>query len=310
MNLPKSLLDCVGQTPLVKLRGLIENPDISLFAKLEGQNPTGSIKDRIAKAIVEDAEKRGAIKPGDTLVEASTGNTAIALAMVARQKGYRLVVVIPQEVAPSIHDVLEHFNVETSYCDQCKSMSDAIMLAEDLARTEGWYPIRQFESPLNLQAHYNGTGPEIAAILQPVDVLVAGIGTGGTLMGTGKRLRVHNEKLKLVGVEPKMGEKLQGLRCIEEGFRPPLLDLDALDARYLVSSADAMKRAREVVRGDGVMAGISSGAALHAAIRYAERMERGNIVVIFSDGAWKYLPSRPWMAAEADDPSLDDTHWW
>jgi len=294
----------------VKLSGLIDNPNISLFAKLEGQNPTGSIKDRIAKAIVEDAEKRGALRPGDTLVEASTGNTAIALAMVARQKGYRLVVVIPQEVAPSIHDVLEHFDVETSYCDQCKSMSDAITLAEELASTHGWHPIRQFESPLNLQAHYNGTGPEIAATLNPVDVLVAGIGTGGTLMGTGKRLREHNEGLKLIGVEPKMGEKLQGLRCIEEGFRPPLLDLNELDARYLVSSADAMKRTREVVRGDGVLAGISSGAALHAAIRYSERMERGNIVVIFSDGAWKYLPSRPWMAAEADDPSLDDTHWW
>ena len=230
--------------------------------------------------------------------------------MVALQKGYRLVVVIPQEVAPSIHDVLEHFNVETSYCDQCDSMSDAIALAEDLASSRGWFPTRQFESPLNLRAHYDGTGPEIAASLDPIDVLVAGIGTGGTLMGTGKRLRQHNENLKLVGVEPKMGEKLQGLRCIEQGFRPPLLDLEQLDARYLVSSADAMKRTQEVVRADGVLAGISSGAALHAAIRYAGRMERGNIVVIFSDGAWKYLPSRPWKAAEADDPSLDDTHWW
>ena len=189
-------------------------------------------------------------------------------------------------------------------------MSDAITLAKDLADSHGWYPIRQFQSPLNLQAHYEGTGPEIAATLEHVDVLVAGIGTGGTLMGTGKRLREHNPALKLVGVEPKMGEKLQGLRCIEEGFRPPLLDLDQLDARYLVSSADAMKRAREVVRGDGVLAGISSGAALHAAIRYAQRMEHGNIVVIFSDGAWKYLPSKPWQAAEEDDASLDDTHWW
>ena len=259
-------------------------------------------------SIVEDCSSGCGRQYG--CVEASTGNTAIALAMVAKQKGYSLVVVIPQEVAPSIGDVLEHLGVETSYCDQCHSMADAIELAEKLSSSRGWFATRQFDNPLNVEAHYRGTGDEIARELPEVDVLVAGIGTGGTLMGTGKRLREINPDLKLVGVEPKMGEHLQGLRNLEDGFRPPLLDLDALNARYLVSSADAMNRAREVVRSEGVLAGISAGATLHAAIRYAEKLESGNIVTIFSDGAWKYLPSRPWEAALSGDPALDDVHWW
>ena len=306
----ESLVDAIGNTPLVEIKNLGVDTPHRIFAKLEGQNPTGSIKDRIARAIVEDAEQRGAIAPGSTLVEASTGNTAIALAMIARQKGYRLVVVIPREVAPSILDVLEHFGVETSFCDSCTSMSDAIDLADNLAQTRGWFPIRQFDSHLNVEAHFKGTGDEIARALPQVDALVAGIGTGGTLMGCGRRLREDNPNLKLVGVEPKMGEHLQGLRSLSDGFRPPLLDLDALDARYIVGSADAMRRAREVVRSDGILAGISAGAALHAALRFTERTEGGNIVVIFADGAWKYLPSRPWDAAEAGDPTLDDVHWW
>ena len=305
-----TLLSCVGNTPLIELTHIEVPPGIRIYAKLEGHNPTGSIKDRIALAMVEDLEERGQIQPGDTLVEASTGNTAIALAMVTRQKGYDLRVVIPREVAPSIRDILQVFGVEVIGCESCDSMTDAIDLAEDLAHTRGWTPVRQFSNPINLEAHYQGTGLEIDKAMDRVDAVVAGIGTGGTLMGVGRRLRERSPDVQVIGVEARLGDKLQGLRSLDEGFRPPLLDLDALDGRFLVDSATAMKQARMVVQKEGVMAGISAGATLHAGLRVAEKMRGGKIVVIFADGTWKYIPARPWGAADQGETSLDDTHWW
>lgn len=304
------LLRLVGCTPLVELPRLAPKPGVRIFAKLEGQNPSGSIKDRVALALIDAAEARGDIRPGDTLVEASTGNTGIALAMVARQKGYQLKVVIPHGVVPSIADILELYGVEILWVEPRGGMQGAIEHAQALAARHGWYPVNQFGNPLNVETHYRGTGSEIARELPKVDVLVAGIGTGGTIMGVSRRLREDNPDLKVIGVEPKMGEKLQGLRSLEEGDRPPLLDLDQLSGRFLVSSAHALDAAARIVRTEGILAGVSCGATLHVALRYAERLDEGTIVCMFSDGGWKYLPARPWKDAQRHDPQLDETHWW
>ncbi len=304
------LLDHVGSTPLVELKRLQPREGVRIFAKLEGQNPSGSVKDRIALGLVRAAEAEGRIKPGDTLVEASSGNTGIALAMVGRRLGYEINIVLPKSVAPSITDVLEAYGVETIFCDQCEDMKTAIDLAERLAGKYGWTPLRQFWSRTNRDVHYTTTGVELVQQLPQIDVFVAGIGTGGTIMGVGQRLREANPRVRVVGVEPKLGDRLQGLRHIDDGFRPPLLDLDQLDGRRMVDNASALRAAEQVIRVEGINAGVSAGATLHAALKEAEKMERGNIVVMFSDGGWKYLPAKPWQAAHDEDPRLDDVHWW
>lgn len=304
------LLQTVGRTPLVELKRLNPKPGVRLFAKLEGQNPSGSIKDRVAMAMVDELEQAHGLRPGATLVEASTGNTAIALAMVARQRGYDLKVVIPQGVVASIADILQLYGVEILWVRPKAGMCGAIEESQRLAAERGWFAVGQFSNPVNVETHYRTTGAEIARALPRVDVLVAGIGTGGTLMGVGRRLRELNPDLKIIGVEPRLGDCLQGLRSLDEGYRPPLLDLDRLDGRFLVSSDLAIQAAHRIIREEGIMAGVSSGAALHAALRVAERVEHANIVVMFSDGGWKYLPSRPWQAAEGGDARLDETHWW
>jgi [CysO sulfur-carrier protein]-thiocarboxylate-dependent cysteine synthase len=304
------LLDHVGCTPLVELTSLQPKEGVRIFAKLEGQNPSGSVKDRVALGLIRAAEAEGRIKPGDTLVEASSGNTGIALAMVGKRLGYEVNVVLPKSVAPSITDVLELYGIETIFCDQCRDMKTAIDLAERLAGKNGWHPLRQFWSRANRDVHYATTGAELLEQLPQIDVFIAGIGTGGTVMGVGDRLREANPQVRIVGVEPKLGDKLQGLRSIQDGFRPPLLDLSKLDGRRMVDNPSAIRAVEDVVRSEGINAGVSSGATLHAALKEAERMESGNIVVMFSDGGWKYLPARPWKAAQDDDEHLDDVHWW
>lgn len=305
-----TLLASIGDTPVVELPRLSPRPGVQLFAKLESHNPSGSIKDRIALAIVEELERSHGLQPGDLLVEASTGNTAIALAMVARQKGYRFRAVTPKRVVPSIHDVLDVMGVEVESVEPRLGMVGAIERARELADELGGYAVRQFDDPLNVETHRRSTGDEIVRDLGAVDALVSGIGTGGTLMGVGQRLREANPDVRLVGVEPRFGEKLQGLRSPDEGFLPPLLDLDELGGRFLVTASQSLVAARRVMREEGFLVGVSAGATLHAALRVASRMERGRIVVMCSDGAWKYLPSRPWDAAEAGDPRLDDVYWW
>jgi cysteine synthase len=306
-----SLLDTIGNTPLVELTRMGAPNGVRVYAKLEGHNPSGSIKDRLAAALIADLEVRRGLKPGDTLVEASTGNTAIALAMIARQKDYDLKVVVPRGVVPIIEDALTLLGVDIIWCEPRAGMLGAIELTHKLAAENGWHVVGQFDNPVNVETHAKTTGEEIIHQLPRVDVVVAGIGTGGTLMGVGRRLRQRDPHLKLIGVEPRLGEQLQGLRSIDEGYHPPLLDLSQLSGRFLVGSATALSMARQVVRTEGIFAGVSSGAALHVALRIAERMtEGGNIVVMFSDGAWKYLPVRPWQDAIKGNPCLDETHWW
>ncbi len=305
-----ALLRLIGGTPLIELPRLSPKPGVRIFAKLEGQNPSGSVKDRIALALVEQAEADGSLAKGQTLVEASSGNTGIALAMVAKQKGYPLKVVIPMEVVPSIADVFQLYGIEVVWCRSCVGMKSAIDRSQALAEEHGWHNVAQFTNPVNVRVHHDTTGAEIVEELPEVDVFVAGIGTGGTLMGVGTRLREHNPRVQLVGVEPKLGDHLQGLRSLEEGYRPPLLDLDLLNGRMLVDSATAIAAAERVVREEGINAGVSAGATLAAALRRAERMDRGNIVVMFSDGGWKYIPARPWDDARRGNEDLDNIHWW
>ena len=304
------LLSLIGKTPLVELRAFSPKAGVRIFAKLEGQNPSGSIKDRIALAMVEEAERRGLLTPGQTLVEASSGNTGIALAMVAKQKGYGACVVLPPDVAPSIGDILELLGAETAWVEPKAGMKGVIDAARAMAHKRGQFFVDQFGNPMNVQAHYQTTGQEILDALPQVDVFVAGIGTGGTIMGVGNRLREANPRVQIVGVEPRLGECLQGLRNLSEGYVPTLLDLDRLNRRFLVDSATAIDMAHEVVKREGIMAGVSSGATLHVGLRVAERMERGNIVVMFSDGGWKYLPAQPWEAAARRSEELDEIHWW
>jgi cysteine synthase B len=304
------LLKLVGKTPLVELRALSPKPGVRIFAKLEGQNPTGSIKDRVALALVEAAERRGDLKPGDTIVEASSGNTGIALAFVAKQRGYRAHIVLPRGVAPSIYDLLRMYDVEMTWCEADGGMKRAIDTAQEMASARGFKLLGQFTERANIDVHYQTTGPEILDDLPEVDAFIAGIGTSGTIMGVGKRLREARPDVRIIGIEPKLGERLQGLRSLEEGFLPPLLDLKALDGRFIVDSASAFDCARRVARAEGILAGASAGATLHVAFKVAERIERGNIVVMFADGGWKYLPARPWDATEKRDDQLDEIHWW
>ena len=308
----RTLAALVGSTPLIELRNLSPRPGVRLFAKLEGQNPSGSVKDRIAVAMLDAAEESGALKPGATLVEASTGNTAIALAALAPRRGYRVRVVLPRGIVPSIADILDLYGAEIEWCEPEAGMRGAIRRVQELAEQPGYYAVGQFSDPANVSCHYATTGEEIARAMgeADVDVFVAGIGTGGTITGVARRLRERWPDVQIVGVEPRLGERLQGLRSLSEGYIPPLLDLGLLNRRFLVDSASAIAAARDVMRAEGVFAGVSSGAALHSALRVAEGMESGNIVMMFSDGAWKYLPSRPWDATGADAEALDEVHWW
>lgn len=304
------MLDLVGNTPLVELSSLSPKPGIRIFAKLEGGNPSGSVKDRIVLAMVEAAEAQGMLNPGDTIVEASTGNTAIALAFVAKQKGYKVKVVLPKGIVPSMADVLHLYGAEFEWVEPSGGMRGAIFAAKALAREDGVHELGQFTRSENVDTHYRTTGAEIAASIDSVDAFVAGIGTGGTIMGVGKRLREEFPGVKVIGVEPRLGDRLQGLRSLIEGYIPPLLDLDTLDGRFLVDSASAIVEARRVVESEGFLVGVSSGATLTGAFRIAERMDHGNIVVMFSDSGWKYLPAQPWDAANEADERLDEVHWW
>jgi cysteine synthase len=307
----KSILDYVGNTPLVEISRMSPNLRVRIFAKLEGHNPTGSIKDRVAKYLVQQAEESGDLKPNQTLVEASTGNTALALALIAKQKGYKLKVVMLRKSPPGVAELLTTFGVEILWCDPMSGMKGAIEMAKRLSLEEGWFNTCQFENEANLQAHYETTGSEIIQDLPQVDVFVAGIGTGGTIMGVGKRLKEHNPQIRIIGVEPKMGDQLQGLRSLKEGYIPPLLDIDMLSGRFLVDTQEAFKCSRSLLEKEGIFAGVSSGAALSCAQRMAERMDSGNILVIFADGGWKYLTAGPWREEmEARMLHPDETAWW
>ncbi len=289
-----SLVDAIGNTPLVEVPALSPNPRVQLYAKLEGANPTGSVKDRIARAMIERAEASGALTPERILLEPTSGNTGIALAMIARRKGYRLVAVMPENVSPERRALLELYGAEVVLTDGARGSNGAIQVAQEMAKDSRYLMLYQYGNPANPEAHYETTGPEILRDLPDVDVFVAGLGTGGTLMGVGRRLKEHNPKVQIVAAEPHPGEQVQGLRSLADGFIPPVLDLDLLDRKVVVTSDDALVWTRELLFREGIFAGISSGAVIHVARRVAERMESGKIVALLADGGWKYLSTGLW----------------
>jgi [CysO sulfur-carrier protein]-thiocarboxylate-dependent cysteine synthase len=292
-----SLVEAIGHTPLVELKGFSPRPGVRLFAKLEGHNPTGSVKDRIARAMIEDAERAGAISPGKILLEPTSGNTGIGLAMIAQHKGYRLKVVMPDNVSQERQTLLELFGAEVELTDGARGSNGAIERAQELARDPAYHLLYQYGNPANPRAHYETTGPEIIADLPELDVFVAGLGTGGTLMGTGRRLREHNPAVQIVAAEPHPDDLVQGLRSLDHGFVPPILDLDALDRKIVVGGQDSLEMTRALTRVEGIFAGISSGAVLHVGLRVARQIERGNIVLLLADGGWKYLSTELWTRA-------------
>jgi cysteine synthase B len=289
-----SILDLIGGTPLVAIQQLSPHPGVRLFAKLEGQNPGGSVKDRIALAMVEDAEREGRLRPGDTVLEPSSGNTGIGLALVCRVKGYRLKVVLPENVSPERRQLLEIFGAEVISSPAEEGSNGAIRVAQELDKEGGVILLYQYGNPANPDAHYRGTGPEIWADCPEVDVFVAGLGTTGTLMGVGRYLKERNPAVQIVAVEPPAGELFQGLRSMEEGYIPPIFDPDVLDRRLIIRPRESIVCARRLVEECGIFAGLSSGAVLAGALKMAEAMETGTMVVMLPDGGWKYLSTGAW----------------
>ena len=294
--MPQTILDTIGNTPLVELRNMDLKEGVRVFVKLEGQNPTGSLKDRIAKHMVEKAEREGELTPGKTILEPTSGNTGISLALVAGLKGYQVKVVMPENVSAERSQLLWAYGAEIIFSDGARGTNGAIEVAQEMmASGEGNYFMPyQYGNDANPGAHYETTGPEIVRDMPDVDVFVAGLGTGGTLMGTGRQLKEHNPDVKIIAVAPEPGDYIQALRSLEDGFIPPILDLALLDSRMLVRSSDAFHMTKEVLRREGIFAGISSGSVIYGAIKMAQRMERGNIVCLLADGGWKYLSTGLW----------------
>ena len=289
-----SVIDAIGNTPLVELTNLSPDPAVRIFGKLESVNPTGSVKDRAAKNLILDAEKRGLLKPGGTILEPTSGNTGLGLAMIARLKGYKMIAVMPASVPRERVDLLRAYGAEIIFSDADKGTNESIILAKQVAdENPGYYMPYQYGNQANPEAHYQTTGPEIVRDLPDVDVFIAGLGTGGTLMGVGRALKEHNPNVKIVATAPHPDDKVQGLRSIEHGFIPPILDLDALDARILVEGEEAFYWTRRLLTDAGLFVGVSSGATFATAHKVATRMskngESGKIVIMLADGGWKYL---------------------
>jgi len=305
------ILGAVGNTPLVGIRRISPKPSVRLWAKLEGQNPTGSLKDRIAVAMIEDAERSGELTPERTILEPTSGNTGIALAMVARRKGYRMLAVLPDNASEERIRLLELYGAEIVPSPAEKGTNGAIEVARRLAEDSRYFMPFQYGNPANPRAHYEGTGAEIVRDLPEVTHFVAGLGTGGTLTGAGRRIKEHRPDVAVVAAEPKLGELVYGLRSLDEGFVPLILDESVLDRRFLVSSEDALRGARELAEREGIFAGISSGAVLHAALRVVADLDEGDVVCLLADGGWKYLSTEAWAGdVEQAATKVGETLWW
>lgn len=288
------VIGTIGETPLVELSRLTPNPDVRILAKLESHNPTGSIKDRTALSMIEDAERRGLVGPGDTIMEPTSGNTGISLAMICRVRGYKLVAVMPENVTEERRQLLTLYGAEIVPTEGEFGSNGAVAVAKRLAAENGLFMPFQYGSPANPRAHYEGTAEEIVRDCPEIDVFVAGLGTGGTLMGSAQRLKEHRPDVQIVACEPLQGDPVSGLRSLDDGFIPPILDVSKLDRKLLVGNRDAILMTRRLAAEEGIFAGVSSGAVIHTCVRVAQRMTRGTIVGIICDGGWKYLSSGLW----------------
>jgi cysteine synthase len=308
-----SILDAIGNTPLVQLPNLSPSEDVRFFAKLEGQNPTGSVKDRIARYMLEDAERKGELTPERVILEATSGNTGIALAFVGRLKGYRVKAVMPDNVSEERARLLKAFGAEVIHSDGRYGTNGAIAQAQEMMRADpdAYYMPYQFGNVANPRAHYETTGPEILRDLPEVDVFVAGLGTGGTLTGAGRYLKERKPQVKVIATVPHPGDLVQGLRSLEEGFIPEVFDESVLDGKIVVTSRTAFAAAKELAQKEGIFAGISSGAVLRTAQRVAARLKQANVVLLLADGGWKYLSTELWTKEYEDLPEdIESKIWW
>lgn len=310
-----SLLDSVGHTPLVGLPRLSPSPQVRLWAKLEDRNPTGSVKDRAALAMIEQAERDGVLAPGATILEPTSGNTGISLAMAARLKGYHLICVMPENVSAERTTLLRMWGADIRYSPAAGGSNEAVRVAKELAAQHpDWVMLYQYGNPANARAHYETTGPEILTDLPSVTHFVAGLGTTGTLMGAGRYLREHVPGIEIIAAEPRYGELVYGLRNLDEGFVPELYDADVLTTRYSVGPRDAVRRMRQLLEEEGIFAGISTGAILHAALAAARKADqagqRADIAFIVCDGGWKYLSTGAYEGSLDDaEDALDGQVW-
>jgi [CysO sulfur-carrier protein]-thiocarboxylate-dependent cysteine synthase len=303
----KNVLELVGKTPLVELKPV---GDVQIYAKLEGQNPTGSIKDRIAKAMIETAEASGELEPGRELLEPTSGNTGISLALVAKLKGYPLTCVMPENATDERKRLLRLYGASIVFSPGDEGSNGAVRLALELAEREPRYFMPfQYANEANPRAHYEGTGAEIADALDRVDVLVAGLGTGGTLMGTGDRLRESFPDVVVAAAEPLPGDPVMGLRSLDDGYVPPILDVSKLDRKVLVSNEESVREVRRLLDEEGLFAGVSAGAVGHVARKLAEELDEGVVVAILADAGWKYLSADFWDADDVEQ-AMERIVWW
>ncbi len=307
------LVQAIGNTPLVELKRLSPKPGVRIWAKLESANPTGSIKDRVARSLIEDAEERGLIKPGQTILEPTSGNTGISLAMICSRKGYRLKVVMPDNVTPERTQLLKMYGAEIVSSPGDQGSNGAVAMAVEMAAADAsYYMPYQYGNEANPLAHYHGTAVEILHELDgQVDAFVAGLGTGGTLMGTARRFKEElGDRVTIVAAEPMQGEPVQGLRSLDDGFIPPIIDIALLDRKIFVSNRDAIVWTRKLLDEEGLFAGVSSGAIAKVAVRIASEMDEGNVVFIVCDDGWKYLSSGVYTLPVDEVANLDSTVWW
>jgi cysteine synthase B len=305
-----NIVESIGNTPLVELPRLSPNPDVRIYAKLEGHNPTGSVKDRVAKSMIEAAEAGGAIGPGQTILEPTSGNTGIALAMICSRKGYKLKVVMPDNVTAERAQLLTMYGAEIVYSEGAKGSNGAVEVALEMAQDSQYYMPYQYGNEANPNAHYYGTAVEILEELDEVTAFVGGLGTGGTLMGNGRRLKEENPDTLIVAAEPMQGELVDGLRSLDDGFIPPIIDISLLDRKIMVSNRDAIVWTRKLLHEEGVFAGVSSGAIARIAARIAGELDSGNVVFLIPDDGWKYLSSGVYTKPIEEIENLDSTVWW
>jgi [CysO sulfur-carrier protein]-thiocarboxylate-dependent cysteine synthase len=308
----RSMLDTIGNTPLVEMPNLSPSDTVRFFAKLEGQNPTGSVKDRIAKAMIEAGERDGTLTPGCTILEPTSGNTGVSLAFVAKLKGYKVKAVMPEGMSPERTALLRAYGAEIIYSDAAQGTNGSIVVAQEMAAANpSLIMLYQYGNQANPGAHYEGTGPEILRDLPEVDVFIAGLGTGGTLTGAARHLKERKPSVKVIAAAPHPGDRVQGLRSLDEGFIPPVLDQSLLDGRIVVDSKNSFAATKELLDKEGIFAGVSGGSVLRTAQRVAQRMERANIVLLLADGGWKYLSTDLWNIDYEDLPEdLDEKVWW
>ncbi len=307
----RDIIESVGHTPLVELKHLSRNPGVHIFAKLEGYNPTGSVKDRIVSYMLAAAERNGELTPGRVLLESTSGNTGIALAMMGRLKGYEVKVVMPENVSRERVQMLELYGAEIIFSDRSAGTNGAVEKALEIGADSRYLILDQYANQANPRAHYETTAVEILDELPEVDAFVAGLGTGGTLMGVGRRLKEERPHARIIAIEPHPEEIVDGLRSLSDGFIPPIIDLDMLDGKSIVRSLDAVMSTRQLCEREGLFVGVSSGAVARCAARLSEKMDSGNIVALFADSGWKYLSSGLWTMDESElEEKLEHMLWW